>query len=146
MTSSFTRRRKRATAWVLLTAWLFALAAGVANACLIEVRGTHGHPQALDRTVGEPSTVGAGHRLAADDEANHAPRSGAEASCLKVCDEVPQSPAQPAGNVDAEDPPLLAALWSLLPPLDGNAVQSATPDFALPPAPPLRVRFSRLAL
>jgi hypothetical protein len=34
-------RSKRSIAFIALLVWVFALASGVANACLLEARGTH---------------------------------------------------------------------------------------------------------
>jgi hypothetical protein len=43
MTLLFTARTKRNTGFVVLWVWLFALASGVANACLIQAEGIPGH-------------------------------------------------------------------------------------------------------
>jgi hypothetical protein len=143
----FTRRSKRALSWVLLLAWLFGLSAGVANACVLEARNAHDHPAAAsDSGANAHSTVGAGHRVVIDQDTGHAARGGAEASCLKVCDEVPQSPTQSTTSVDTERPVVQAAWWSPLPVFDDAAVHPATPAHTLPPGPPPRVWFSRLAL
>ena len=40
-------RTRRNTACAMLFVWLFALASGVANACLLEPRGVHDHGSRL---------------------------------------------------------------------------------------------------
>lgn len=43
-------RTRRCTAMAMLLVWLFALSAGVVNACALQNAGTHGHAQ-VDETV-----------------------------------------------------------------------------------------------
>ena len=52
MKFSYSIPAKRHIVFVVLLTWLFALASGVANACLLEALGTHGH----DATVGSGPT------------------------------------------------------------------------------------------
>jgi hypothetical protein len=133
------RRASRATAFVVLLAWLFALASGVANACLLEVRGTHGHdaPSAV---------VSAGHAGAV--AGHHHDSHGAKANCLKVCSDGGQSPTTPDIKVAQADiglAPVVAVLWNPAVPL-AAAPHRVTDDPPTAAGPPIRVRFSRLAL
>ncbi|WP_156775484.1 hypothetical protein [Hydrogenophaga sp. RAC07] len=117
-------RTKRITTWVLLMVWVFALASGVANACLLD----------------SPAR----HISAVQDEHSNAGRE----SCLKVCDEGAQALPKACSIVDHVDPgwaPWFATLWtgspqSASPP--GRMIGATVPIVGLP----LRVRYSRLSL
>ena len=78
-------RAKRSTAFVVLLAWLLALAAGVANACLLEAPAMRyeGGVAAASATA-QVSRV-----LAVDAAAATGPDAGSatEAPCLKVSDD-----------------------------------------------------------
>ncbi len=132
------RRASRTTALVVLLAWLFALASGVANACLLEARGTHAHDA-------QTAAVSAGHAGAV---ASHVDDANAKESCLKVCSDSAQSPTRPDREVAPADIGLasvVAVLWNPTAPL--AAAPQRVPDDPLPvTGPPIRVRFSRLAL
>lgn len=144
----FNSRTKRNTAYVVLLAWLFALASGVANACLIQARVIDGRGS----LAAHSSVADKGHAISAvHGAAMFTQDSGSDASmppCLKVCDDVSQSlPKQPAG-FDLTDPYLAllpAVAWTT-----ATTVVSAR-DLAVfqrPPDPGLsiRVRLARLAL
>lgn len=140
-------RAKRNTAFVVLLMWLFALASGVANACLLEARVTHSHVA----TAGYSGTTHAsailpGHAgaVAGHDYDSYT----AKAPCLKVCDDGSQSLAKQDLTVAQTDPgpaPLVAVLWSAAAPI-GSALRRM--DAMQPAAPglPIRVRYSRLTL
>ena len=144
----FSSSTKRSTAFVVLLVWLFALASGVANACLIQARDMHGHGS----LAAYSSAAEKGHAASAvlgDPIPKH--DSGLEASksqCLKICDDGSQSlPSQPA-SFDLTHPglaPLLAVAWSTATPVVSALGLAA---FQRPPDPglPIRVRLSRLAL
>ena len=138
---------KRSTAFLALLVWVFALASGVANACLLEVRGTHGH---LTDAAGPEAVVtlrvSAGHAGAIvghDDDAD-----ASRAPCLKACEDVAQSLPKQDSQTARADPgpaPLVLVLWTaatpaLLPFRQMDPVQPAAPEL------PVRVRYSRLAL
>lgn len=133
------RRTRHHIALVVLLAWLFALASGVANACLLEERGTHAHDAPA-------AVVSAGHAGAV---AGHADDShGAKANCLKVCSDGAQSPTTPdlkAVQADIGLAPVVAVLWNPAAPLAAGP-HRVTDDPPLAAGPPIRVRFSRLAL
>jgi hypothetical protein len=138
---------KRNTAFAVLLVWLFALASGVANACLLE----GGEPSF---TVSKVSMVGTGQTPAeraalpgASAGHDDSPDAGKEA-CLKVCDDGKHTlpTVYPIG--DHTDPglaPWFAILWTGSQPsvlAAHRMVDAAIPIVGLP----LRVRYSRLAL
>lgn len=140
-------RIKRNTALVALLVWLFALASSVANACFLETDKPHSvaakesTPPASRAAAELPAQVGAnaGHHDVSD---------STKESCLKVCDDVTHSLPKAYSGLDHNDPgpaPLVTTLWT------GSLHVLSAPrrvhDSAVPIAgPPLRVRFSRLAL
>ena len=138
---------KRNTASLVLLAWVFAMAAGVANACLLEAREAHGHLVAAGGFQ-EAATPGmsAGRARAVADHDDDAHNS--KASCLKACDDVAQSlPKQvlTAAQADPGSAPLVSILWTAA---TAAALPLRRTDPAQPHAPerPIRVRYSRLAL
>ena len=143
-------RTRRNTACAMLSVWLFALASGAANACLLEPHGVHDHGSPLSHLSASGTTLGlAGDHaqgLAHDDgDSDSGP---AKESCLEAYDEGSQSLLKHAYNFDFADPglaPLMAAAWAAEVHL---APGSGRPhDFRLPErGPPIRVLFSRLAL
>lgn len=124
---------KRSTVFLVLLAWLFALASGVANACLLQAQETHAHSIA----AAEFSVASHG---------DEAPTS--TAPCLKVCDEGARSVPKPDLKIAQTDPgpaPLLVVLWTAAAPV---VLAPGPMDDMWPAMPglPLRVRYSRLAL
>ena len=148
----FVRNRpQRHTAFAVLLAWLFALASGVANACMLQADQAdqvdhsqrpheslavhaHGPAQQADHEGGS-----AGHHKDAD--ANKAP-------CLKVCDDSTHALVKATSVVDRGEPfPAIwvTVLWTVATP-PSSAVHGLD-DLARPiPGPPLRLCYSRLAL
>lgn len=126
MPSTSNTRFKRRTAWLVLMVWLFALSAGVANACLLERPGV-------------PAHAAVQHGGAADTSA---------APCLKVCDDGTRLLVKLPPGIDHPGPdtaPLVAVVWSLtvpvaMAPRAPRHRQSGLPEL------PIRVRYSRLAL
>ena len=126
---------KRNTAFAMLFVWLFALASGVANACLLEAPLTHSH-------VVTPVTD---HD---DDHVHDHDSHASKAPCLKACDDGSHSLFKQNSGVDQIDPgsaPLITVLWT--------AAARLVPaphrmDDLQPPSPgqPFRVRYSRLTL
>ena len=143
-----TARSKRHTAVAVLLVWLFALASGVANACLLEVPGLHADEatQALSQTAHAAGEwVGHGGPVAN----HHGESDTSKASCLKVCGDGSQTLRNAHSGVDQTGlgpAPLVATLsWS------ASAQLSSVPrrlGELQPPVvgPPFRVRYSRLAL
>ena len=149
-------RSKRPTALVVLLLWLFALASGVANACLLETPGLHSHsnPHAnLHATAAQAPAHEASHAHSQQrgDRANatgHGDPDTSKEACLKACDDGTRTaPKAYAGveQVDPGPPPLVARLWvtsTHIAPAPRRLDALAIPIVG----PPLRVRYSRLAL
>ena len=145
-------RTRRNTACAMLFVWLFALASGVANACLLEPHGVHEHGAALSHLSASGTTPGlAGDHaqgLAHDDGDSDSDPGPAKESCLKACDEGSQSLQKHAHSFDLADTglaPLVATAWAAKVHL--SRASGRPHDFRLPErGPPIRVLFSRLAL
>lgn len=135
----FQTRTLRRTAFAVLLVWLFSVAAGVANACLLETPAAS--VVVLKVAVPEPSHP---HALA-----GHSGESDpAKESCLKSCDGSTQALPKAQAGVDQSDPgpaPLVTTLWTAS---TQPVLASRQFDKLQLPAvgPPLRVRYSRLAL
>ena len=141
---SNTFAKRKAVAMVLLT-WLFALASGVANACLFETPTTHAHVVAAASEGARVSAVMAGHTGAIADDGDES--STAKAACLKVCDESSNALATQLSRALADTGP--APLVKVLKPV--AVADRVAPSHTGDPWPattklPLRLRYSRLAL
>ena len=144
----FNSRSKRNTACVVLWMWLFALAAGAANACLIQPEKMHDHGS----EVAHSSAAEKRHAVSAvhvDAIPEHRPElETSKSQCLKVCDDSSQSLPKQQVGFDLTHPvlvPLIAVAWIKATPevsARGLAVVQRPPD----PGLPIRVRLSRLAL
>ena len=138
---------KRNTAFLVLLVWVFALALGVANACLLETRGTHGHlTDAAEPEAVATFKVSAGHAGAV--VGHHDDADASRAPCLKACEDVAQSLLKQDLKAEQADPGpalLVLVLWTaatpaLLPFHQSDPVQPHAPEL------PVRVRYSRLVL
>jgi hypothetical protein len=146
----FNSRAKRNTAFVVLSVWLFALASGAVNACLIQAEEMHDHGSRAAHT--HSSAAEEGHAIsAAHGDANPDHDFGLEASksqCLKVCDDGSQSLPKQQVSFDlthVDLTPLLAVAWTTATHVEsarGLAVIRQPPD----PSLSIRVRLSRFAL
>jgi hypothetical protein len=140
-------RAKRNTAFVVLLVWLFALASGVANACLLEARATHGHGAAAGTSeTAMSNAISAGHVGAVAD--HDAGAGSSKAPCLKVCDDGSQSLVKQQSTFDLSHPGpalLVAIVWAAAVPVVSapRRMDDLQPSI---PGLPLRVRYSRLAL
>ena len=132
-------RPNRKAAFFMLALWVFALASGVANACLLEDRAHSGHVDSVKvaHERGSPEHL----ELAA-----HHSEETSKAPCLKACDDGARA-LQYNGWADPGDPgsaPLVAILW------DPTHVASAPHRVADPQPriadPPQRIRYSRWEL
>ena len=144
-------RTKRLTASGVLLVWLFALASGVANACLLETPDlqAQAQAQAVARSVVTAGQAAAESAVLPSPSAGHHDDSGdSKESCLKVCDDAAHTLTHASPGFDHADPgpaPLFATLWTGLPLL--ASVSHRPDDWAIPlVGPPFRVRYSRLAL
>lgn len=140
-------RSKRSIALAALLVWVFALASGVANACLLETRGTHLDVVAagLSDATHAPA-ISPGHAGAIADHGDDSHAS--KASCLKACADGEYSvPTQklPSIPVDLAPATLVAVLWIETVPvvLPFSRIDEMRPTTF---ERPLRVRYSRLAL
>ena len=146
--STFSHRRtKRNTAFMMLWALLFALASGIANACLLETGESHSDTARLPTSTTsqslaeftDSSSAASGHEEDSDNS---------KESCLKVCDDGTRTLPKANAAVDPTDPDLalfVTTLWA-----------ASTHDVRAPRlyhrrqapvvGPPFRVRYSRLAL
>ena len=140
-------RTKRNTAFVALLVWVFALASSVANACFLET--DQPHSRATKKSVATTVEAPAGlHTRLGTDAGHHDDSDSAKESCLKVCDDGSYTLPKASAGVDHTDPGpalLVATLWTGTP----NVVSAPRrlDDAAIATVgPPLRVRYSRLAL
>lgn len=139
-------RTRRSTAWLMLCVWTFALAAGIANACALEVRGSHTPAM----TAGEHPEVASSAHAAEDkgaDSDHDAHSHSSKASCLKACDEGSLPLLKHSVVGDLTDPGaafVVASGWAVsLPVL--SASSRAHHLWPLSLGPPLRIRYVRLA-
>ena len=149
-------RTQRRIAFAVLLVWLFAVASGVANACLLQASdgqpapGVHAHgamaASAASAASGDPTAVPAGHFEAGD--AHDDDTRAAAPLCLKVCDEGSTALLKLQAPVDLSDPgmaPLVVVVWN--PAASGTSGPCWRVDAQPPPAgPPFRDRYCRLAL
>ena len=146
-------RTQRRIAFAVVLVWLFAVASGVANACMLQASdgspapGVHAHgAMAASAASGDPTAVSAGHFEAGD---GHDDDTRAAAPlCLKVCDEGSTAVLKLQAPVDLSDPgmaPLVAVMWNpAAPAASGPRWRVAVQP---PPAgPPFIDRYCRLAL
>ncbi len=143
-------RTNRSTATLVLIAWLFALASGIANACLLEApRGTHPHAAGVAESLHAHAPALAqppGHAAVIESDSEQS--SAAEALCHDACDDRTNSvPKQTASLA----PPHLARLvviaiiWLATQPAV-SAIGLARDNHADPFGIPIRVRYARLTL
>lgn len=141
-------RIKRNTAFVVLLVWLFALASGVVNACLIQTKEIYGHGSlaAQSSSAEKRHAISAAH---VDAISKHdSGLEGSKSQCLKVCDDGSQSLPKHQAGFDLTYPLLasfFAVAWIRATPVVSALGLAA---YELPPDPglPIRVRLSRLAL
>ena len=141
---------RRNTVLSVLLVWLFALASGMVNACLLELRETHSHAAAtatVSFDIAQTPAIVPGHAGAvADGKAAGQPHP--KAPCLKVCDAGSRAFPSLVSAVAHIDPgPVLRVqlVWSTVAPDVVALRQIDDPQPAMSELP-LRVRFSRLAI
>lgn len=144
MTLFANSRITRRIASVMLVFWLFALGAAWANACSLQKRGAHMHPDSAAH-AGTP-TVSAGHAGFLDDPG--AGPSLGKAACLKACDDGAQSIVKGQGSLDLLDLAMVPPAWIARTPKVAGLDAARIANFEHPAraGPPLRTRYSRLAL
>ncbi|MBT9494733.1 MAG: hypothetical protein IV107_20800, partial [Paucibacter sp.] len=140
-------RTRRKIAFAMLLVWLFAIASGLANACLLELPDAHFHGPQAGHTEPNQGAGPVGHGAASTDhdhELDHDSKSSKE-PCLKVCDDGSRLVLKQKFGFDHHDPgpaPLVAVLWVIALPVRSNLVNRN--DLWVPPdGLPFRVRYSR---
>ena len=140
------QRTKRNTTFVALLVWLFALASGVANACLLEAPGKHSHVAATHSTGPSHAHPLAGHAVTVDDDGDD--QDSSKESCLKACGDGANAQVKLQAGADLTDPgqaPFVVIAWNA-----ATAVASVPNlyDILQVPivGPPFRTRYSRLTL
>ena len=143
-------RTRRNTTFVAILEWAFALASGIANACLLETPGQHSHvaasrssdahhAHANDALTGDAVAVAVDH----DDD-----RDASKESCLKACDDGSNAQIKLAAGVDLTDPglaPFVVFAWNAATPV--VSAPSRFDRLQVPVVgPPFRLRYSRLTL
>lgn len=125
----------RNAASLMLAVWLFVLASGFANACLLEAPEHGGQQKTSESNTGHvPATA-------------HDSEQTSKEPCLKACDEGSQALQGNHGmdSVDPGSPPLAGILWTGSTPL---SIRHRS-GFDTPPSlsdPPERIIYSRWAL
>lgn len=141
-------RTTHTTTVVLLIAWLFALASGIANACLLEgARGTHAHAAGVKES---PHTHAATEPLEqAPDIAGSTDESPTtRALCLDACDD--RAHAQVKQDASPDQPQLapltvIAIVW-LATQRMASRLRVQRDNHAAPFDVPIRIRYARLTL
>ena len=146
MNRFLSRRRMRNTAFMVLLAWLFAVASGVANACLLESPHHDLHASAAAASAVDLPDHLAAHSgdIAAHSDDVHT----SSPPCQKVCDDTPQSLPKALSGVDQTNPgmsPPIVLLWSATAPIAVGSRRTAKVQPAMPELP-IRLRYTRLAL
>lgn len=152
---SFHRRHLRHTVWATLGAWLFALTAGVVNACMLVPQGSAGHGVLAASSSQSAAQTDHASALREAGQLGHdesVPEPGqvqdaGKVSCLKFCDD--ESSALSKSTTTALDlgEPLLVAVapWS---PIVQSSILGTKLSLRRPPVhgPPLVIRILRLTL
>jgi hypothetical protein len=136
----FKSRTQRSITFVVLLVWLFGLATGVANACLLEAHEGHSGSH-------EFSALSAGADGAVASHDDHGPEAS-KAPCLKFCGDSANSAVKQQSTADsthAGQVPFTVSARPVVTTAASPLVREA--DLRRPPpGPPIRVRFSPLLL
>lgn len=141
-------RTKHTTTALVLIAWLFALASGIANACSLEAaRGTHSHAAGVEES---PHSHAAPElpEQAPDVSGNTNESPNTRALCLDACDD--RTHAQVKQDASPDQPHLapltvIAIVWLPTQPM-ASTVRLQRDNHAEPFDVPIRIRYSRLTL
>lgn len=142
------QRTRRNTTFVAMLVWAFALASGMANACLLETPGKHSHTTAslssdAHHAHANGSLAGEAITVDHDDDAG-----ASKESCLKACDDGSNAQIKLQTGVDLTDPglaPFVVFAWAATTPV--ASAPSRFDEFQVPAVgPPFRLRYSRLTL
>jgi hypothetical protein len=157
-TCHFDRRQLRRTAWVTLVVWLFALAAGVVNACALAPAGSAArgvspvsHVDIAAHDAAEGTLVSVGHdgdhdQVGPVSSHTHGHDAGKD-SCLKFCDDESSAIAKVKLPVVDLGAGLLTVVeaWNPIAALGSLGVRRAR-ERPGAQGPPLVIRFLRLIL
>jgi hypothetical protein len=142
---SFTNAiNKRRIASVMLVFWLFAPGVGWAHARILKERATHLHPDAAEHTGMQ--TIPAGHAVVMD--AHEADTSAGKAPCLKVYGDESKSIVKWHASffLDVAMVPPTGMHWPATVAALDAPVRIVPVGQSPRTDPPLRTRYSRLAL
>jgi len=141
------RKRLRALAARMLLVWLFALTAGIVNACVVEPGSGHAMPSMAGEHHHSGMSPDQGD---AHGQAHHQRAPGLDkGSCLKFCSDEASSVVSTQQPLD---PGLVLGLGVLPAPVlwadrDGDGIRSARADARPPPERvPIQIAFVRLTL
>ena len=144
-------RRNRNTAFVMLLLWLFAISSGIVNACVLEPHGTDVYVTGVQTSTYAPPAV-AGHAEALVGHNGHDGHDGqfdnSSTPCLKVCDDSSQALIKLKAFFDLADRGSAltdSMLWAAAIQVT-SAHQHLDSSASATSEPPVRVRYSRLAL
>ena len=139
-------RTSRNTTFAALLVWAFALASGMANACLLETQGKHAHIAAhelSDAHHARAQEQAADEAIDYDDDAD-----ASKESCLKACDDGSNAQIKLQTGVDLTDPglaPFVVFAWKATTAV--ASVRGWFDELQVPVVgPPFRLRYSRLTL
>ena len=145
-----TNHAKRTTAIVALVIWLFALASGMANACLLEAPAAHVHARSghAFTAVAQVATADEVAELQADDHHHPEGDDASKDACVKTCDSGSNAPAKLKIGFDSTNPATAFLVTTVQPvAMPVTSTRRRLNDMRRPvDGPPLRVRYSRLAL
>ena len=141
-------RTRRNTTFVAMLVWAFALASGMANACLLETQGKHAHigsdhQSQAHQAHAHDAVTGDAIAVDHDDDAD-----ASKESCLKACDDGSNGPVKLQAGVDLTDPglaPFVLFAWVATTPV--ASAPNRFDELQVPVVgPPFRLRYSRLTL
>jgi hypothetical protein len=105
------RRSLRHATWLILAVWLFAMGAGVANACFLNER-VHGSHFSIQATLHDVLVA----------ESHHGAQTGqTDAGCLKFCDEAPLAIPKVDQPITDGGPGWVGVLYRTLPAIVASA-------------------------
>ena len=141
-------RTRRHTTFVAILVWAFALASGMAKACLLETTGqrpaaTASHSSDAHHTHISGALAGDAIAVDHDDDAD-----ASRESCLKACDDGSNGPIKLQTWLDRTDPgltPFVVFAWIATTPIAPEP--SRFDELQVPVVgPPFRLRYPRLTL
>jgi len=148
-------RAKRRTVWVTLAAWMLALLAGIANACLLQPQGSHSPASVVsahDRSVVRSMHVAQAFHVEPGDQDGRALHAGdttdaAQAACVKFCNDESSTVANgKTAQTDLPGPVLVASVdWRSAVPAAAVATWRLL-ERPTSQGPPLVIRFLRLTI